>query len=28
VHDVMSHHGRVGHAVTLGEVRAVLDAAF
>ena len=28
VHDVMSHHGRVGHAVTLDEVRAVLDAAF
>jgi alcohol dehydrogenase len=28
VHDVMSHHGRVGHAVTLDDVRAVLDAAF
>ena len=28
VHDVMSHHGRVGHAVTLDEVRAVLAAAF
>lgn len=28
VHDMMSHHGRVGHAVTLDEVRAVLAAAF
>ncbi len=28
VHEVMSHHGRVGHTVTLAEVRAVLDAAF
>ena len=28
VHDVMSHHGRVGHALTLPEVAAVLAAAF
>jgi len=28
VHDVMSHHPRVGHAVTFDEVAAVLAAAF
>jgi alcohol dehydrogenase len=28
VHDVMSQHPRVGHAVTLAEVAAVLDAAY
>ena len=28
VHDVMSHHPRVGHAVSLDEIAAVLAAAF
>ena len=28
VHDVMSHHGRAGHAVSLADVTAVLEAAF
>ena len=28
VHDVMSHQGGVGHALTLPEVAAVLAAAF